>query len=1105
MHFNDENSHVIEKSKNRQSKVIFRSVPQYTFAVPQNKIPHKPMKKLVLLFGLLLPLFGFSQVDLVRWNGANVQPNAFLIVNNGTITAPPVSGNFVTDNYSDPFPGFRGSGYNYVNSSDENNYIGFQFTANSSTNVAMNNFKFTYARGEGGATKFEVKYSTNGTTWISKGITSGVSQTPTLKTISLTDVNVAPGSTFYIRVYPFARENQYWTGGTFHIKHGTTEPNATPNATGPTLSGTVTTVCTPPANTQAFGDNEWNGYVYTYTADNTNFETATYIGTVKEDKIFERNVGAGAVDGRPGSRNIPCVSPLPSDKFMVRYKMKLTITEAAKYNFTVTGDDGFRLFVDDLTTPLVNGWTNNKSTNAGLKDLSVGTHNLILEYFEGPGNSELIFTYGKIAGDFQNYPFGVNEWKAYGFSTCNQTDYNLTLDSNTYAGYYTQSTLDSELVWNQNGSPSKTLVANVWNGAPVHNYNYTLSYRRQGFKCGTYQLKMDKWDDAAAVYIYDSNNVATKVWEYNGYSGGISSSNEGLKNVGSPMNLSSTSKIEVRMKNKGGAGSVKLALIETPVTYTGASINDIQNTSIKIDSDITINGRIDVCSCTISSGKTLKVNPNSVLNVQEDITVQGTGKIIIEDKGSLVQINNDAIYSGDATSFVMKRTTAPVKRYDFTYWSSPVIGETLYDLSPNTLGDKYYSYNPVSGWMIHYNGNEVMAPGKGYIVRAPQEYDINNPAVYNATFTGKPNNGIIAQAIVANASNLIGNPYPSAISADAIYNANSDKIGGTFYFWTHNSLPSSANSGNATYNYSSDDYASYNVLGGVKTKPTAFGGAAPTGNIGAGQSFFIAGKTSANLTFSNSMRAKNAGDNSQFFRTSNTTQSEDLPVTIEKSRLWLNISNEAGDFNETLVGYISNATNGMDEAFDGANLSSGNTTLYSIIDSNNLVIQGRALPFTNTDVVPLGMKISTAGQYTINMDQFDGLFLSQNIYLFDSLTNTTHDLKASDYVFNSEAGTFNSRFEIRYVNGTELGIDTPIVSNNDVVVYKSGNQIAVRATNFTIDTVQVYDITGKLLTSGKNVNNNTFSTTGLNVATQVVIVKVTLDDNQTVSKKVIMN
>ncbi len=294
-------------------------------------------------------------------------------------------------------------------------------------------------------------------------------------------------------------------------------------------------------------------------------------------------------------------------------------------------------------------------------------------------------------------------------------------------------------------------------------------------------------------------------------------------------------------------------------------------------------------------------------------------------------------------------------------------------------------------------------------------------------------------------------------------------------------------------------------MGGVKTKPTTFGGTAPTGNIGAGQSFFVTGKSTGSVTYNNSMRVKTSGGNSQFFRNGNATQSEEETTTLEKSRLWLNISNEAGDFNETLVGYISNATNGMDEAFDGANLSSGNTTLYSIIDSNNLVIQGRALPFTNTDVVPLGIKISTAGQYTINMDQFDGLFLSQNIYLFDSLTNTTHDLKANDYVFNSEAGTFNSRFEIRYVNGTELGIDTPIVSNNDVVVYKSGNQIAVRATNFTIETVQVYDITGKLLTSGKNVNNNTFSTTGLNVGNQVVIVKVTLDDNQTVSKKVIMN
>ena len=317
-------------------------------------------------------------------------------------------------------------------------------------------------------------------------------------------------------------------------------------------------------------------------------------------------------------------------------------------------------------------------------------------------------------------------------------------------------------------------------------------------------------------------------------------------------------------------------------------------------------------------------------------------------------------------------------------------------------------------------------------------------------------------------------------------------------------MPSTANSGNATYNYSSDDYASYNGVGGVKTKSAATGGQTPTGNIASGQSFFVTGKSNGTVTYANAMRVK-AGNNSQFFKNSNANQSEPEPATVEKNRLWLNISNEAGDFNETLVGYVTNATNGLDKAFDGANLSAGTTTLYSIIDNNNLVIQGRALPFTNTDVVPLGIKISTAGQYTINMDQFDGLFTNQNIYLFDSLTNTTHDLKTSDYVFNSEIGTFNSRFEIRYVNGTELGIDTPIVTNNDIVVYKSGNQIAVKATNFTIDSIQVYDITGKLLNSAKNVNDNTFTTSGLNVSTQVVIVKVNLDNNQSVSKKVIMN
>ena len=179
--------------------------------------------------------------------------------------------------------------------------------------------------------------------------------------------------------------------------------------------------------------------------------------------------------------------------------------------------------------------------------------------------------------------------------------------------------------------------------------------------------------------------------------------------------------------------------------------------------------------------------------------------------------------------------------------------------------------------------------------------------------------------------------------------------------------------------------------------------------------------------------------------------------------------------------------------------------LYTIVDANKLAIQGRQYPFNNTDIVPFAYKVAAAGQYTISINKKEGEFeTGQTIYLFDTTTNQYHDLTAGDFTFTSAAGTFENRFEVRYTNET-LGVENPIASNSDIVVYKNGNQIAVKATNFTIADMQVYDITGKLLFNKKGIDNNEFSTSSLNVATQVVVVKVTLDGGQTISKKVIMN
>src|SRR5690606_25188484 len=114
-------------------------------------------------------------------------------------------------------------------------------------------------------------------------------------------------------------------------------------------------------------------------------------------------------------------------------------------------------------------------------------------------------------------------------------------------------------------------------------------------------------------------------------------------------------------------------------------------------------------------------------------------------------------------------------------------------------------------------------------------------------------------------------------------------------------------------------------------------------------------------------------------------------------------------FNQILVGYVDNATQGVDTAIDGKMFAYEGNALYSIIENSdeNYVIQGRALPFTASDVVDLGFRAVNAGSFTISLDNFDGLFTdNQNIYLKDNFTQAVHNLKDGAYTFVSEEGIF---------------------------------------------------------------------------------------------------
>lgn len=505
------------------------------------------------------------------------------------------------------------------------------------------------------------------------------------------------------------------------------------------------------------------------------------------------------------------------------------------------------------------------------------------------------------------------------------------------------------------------------------------------------------------------------------------------------------------------------------------------------------------CSCQVNSGATVQIHSGNTLTVLNGLTVNSGGTLRFDDDASLVQTNDAAVNSG---TIIYERETTPLKQYDYTYWSSPVLSAPLSQLATNSL---FYSFNPTINNWVYQTGGTTMAPGVGYIGRAPAGLTYSPTQMVETNFVGVPNNGVITTPIVKSTGsyNLIGNPYPSAIDADVFITANTAVTNGTVYFWTHNTA--------ITNNvYTANDYAKYNLTGAVRTSTAALtGGAMPTGKIAAGQGFFIEAKTSlANgtyfATFTNAMRI--AGNNTQFFKSgiaSTTTNS--ISEGLERHRIWLSLRSALGAYNQMLVGYVEGATNDFDSLFDGKTFAVGNSvSMYTMNGADNLSIQGKSLPFLETDTIPIGYSTTVNGELSIDLDDFDGVFTSQNIYLLDKTNNTLHNLKTAPYTFVTASGNYTDRFELHFTSEA-LGTTTPTITEKDIKIITANQELEVISPAIAISKVEVFDILGKLLFTKDNLNTNLFQTNSLNLAPQILLVKVTLDNHSVFTKKTLIN
>ena len=488
-------------------------------------------------------------------------------------------------------------------------------------------------------------------------------------------------------------------------------------------------------------------------------------------------------------------------------------------------------------------------------------------------------------------------------------------------------------------------------------------------------------------------------------------------------------------------------------------------------------------SVTIKSGTTLTVENEIVNKLTSD-------KFIIEDGANVIQNNEAAVNTGAVT---VNKNSAPMIFNDATLWSSPVLGQNVRSFSPNTLDKRFYLYNEATDKFASLFVNDPLYPnaslqdpltynfvsGLGYHIRVANTHTQTKPGLpYEGKFVGILNNGQITQPLTKDASgyNLIGNPYPSPIDATKLINSNSSIL--TLYFWTHEAPLVSGG-------YASNNYATFNLTGGTQASA---GGLVPTGIIAQGQGFIAETSAATNFDFTNSLRTSNIG---MFFKSQ----------TTDSKRVWIDLYEGTQAKNQILIGYVPNATNDFDKQMDAKiNNEYKGSALYSLINTlaDRFVIQGRALPFDQNDVVKLGFEAKETAAYTIKLNKVENLDDETQVFLRDKMENQLVDLRKSEYTFNAEKGINNDRFEIVYVNSS-LGLNE--VKTQDVIVYKQNGQLVVKAPK-EIKQIEVYDISGRKLFS-KVVSGKEITLSSLKSTNQVLVIKIVTTDNKINNTKIL--
>jgi len=328
---------------------------------------------------------------------------------------------------------------------------------------------------------------------------------------------------------------------------------------------------------------------------------------------------------------------------------------------------------------------------------------------------------------------------------------------------------------------------------------------------------------------------------------------------------------------------------------------------------------------------------------------------------------------------------------------------------------------------IEMSYSDPLAVGKGYWVylgtAQPSTGDITwsvtGPAVQGNQSINLTNSG------VANGDgyNLISNPYACPISWPALRNAN-------------------GNVDNAIYIYNPDVGVTTSFVNGVSSHPST----GATSVIPMGQAFYVRATAATNLTAQESNKITSGAQN-QLLKTASSIGS------VVRLKV-----NGGGFYDETAIRFHSEATTAFDKEWDAykifaspgyVDIANGYTKRTTIsTKSGNDDYSINSLPYAQSQpmVIPVLVRVYASGQHTISASDLQNLPANVCVNLLDKLTNTSHDLKAGDYVCTINDTTATARFELTICADVTAGIaqNSSIVNDGSILINTDANGAVIK-------------------------------------------------------------